>query len=103
MIHKMKNYEVLSPSIVPDRDGEEVQNLAAAGSVSMFISLSSGNTNLQNNVKTVNASHIGITPSKQLKEGFIILSGDERYKVDYVNNAPKLSVIYLIEVASYGE
>ena len=102
MIHKMKNYDVLSPSEVIDRDGEQVPNYAAAGSVLMFISLISGNTIIQNNIKTVNSSHIGITPSKELAEGEIIESGGERYKVDYVNNAPKLSVIYLNEVANYG-
>ena len=102
MIQRMTEYQLLTPTKAQDSYGEQVVTYTAAGTVSIFISFLTGDSGIQNNVKTVNASHMGITASKQLKEGDKLTQSGKTYFVTYANNAPRLSVIYLKEVAEYG-
>jgi len=103
MIHKMKTYSVLSPSITQNSFNQEVESLMAVGSVSMFISLVSGSAKIANNVKTAQSTHIGLSTNKELLEGRYIQDGDNLYKIDYVDNVPRLSVAYLSMEKAYGK
>lgn len=103
MNSKMNSAMVMPPLKSFNGLGEQVitypSNLQYAAEVA--ISVLSGNTQINNNIKTVNSSHIGITYTNTVKEKDRIQSGNSVYSVDFVNDAARLTVLYLQRVESY--
>ena len=103
MISKMNSVMVMPPLKTYNAFGEQVitypSNLQYAAEVA--ISVLNGNTQTNNNVKTVNSSHIGITYSNSINEKDRIQCGDSVYSVDFVNDAARLTVLYPQRVESY--
>ena len=88
-------------SYTQDSLGERVKSLSSGTTIEMVISFLSGNSNSINSVLTASSTHIGLTRIKTIKQGDCIVDSTNSYKVDFVNNAPRLSVVYMSLERSY--
>lgn len=81
--------------------GEKIKTLTTGSPIEMCISYISGNSNEVNNVLTATSTHTGLTRTRGIKQGDYIVDNTDTYKVDFVNSAPRLCVVYLSLVKDY--
>lgn len=81
--------------------GEKIKTLSTGSPIEMYISFLSGNSNEVNTVLTAESTHIGLTRTHGIKQGDYIVDNTDTYKVDFVNSAPRLNVVYLSLVKDY--
>lgn len=81
--------------------GEKIETLSTGSSIEMFISFLSGDSKEANSVLTAQSTHTGLTRTKGIKQGDYIVDNTETYKVDFVNSAARLCVVYLSKVKDY--
>lgn len=81
--------------------GERVSSLSSGSTIEMSINFLSGNSNEINNVLTATSTHAGLTRTRGIHTGDYIVDNTDTYKVDFVNSAPRLSVVYMTMVKDY--
>lgn len=80
---------------------EKIKSISSGSTIEMCINFLSGNSNELNNVITATSTHIGLTRTRGIQTGDYIVDNTDTYKVDFVNSAPRLSVVYLSLVKDY--
>lgn len=84
-----------------DTYGEKIKTLSTGSSIEMAINFISGNSSEVNSVLTAQSTHTGLTRTRGIKQGDYIVDNTDTYQVDFVNSAPRLSVVYLSLVRNY--
>ena len=96
MMNKMVVCGVLTPTVSVDGVfNEETPTYTQTFTAEIAISILSGNTLSNNNIISVNSSHIGITDNKVIKESYKIKRGNQTYTINYVNNDGRFTLLYL--------
>ena len=81
--------------------GEKIKTVSGSSIIEMAINFLSGKSSEVNSVLTAQSTHLGLTRTRGIKQGDYIVDNTDTYKVDFVNSAPRLSVVYLSMVKDY--
>lgn len=94
----MQTYEVWENKQVEDKWGATTNEEVLVGTVGVTINYSSA-TNLGTDNKYAEVTHFGLTRDKMLKQGQILVLGNERYII-YLppNNMARYTQLYLKKV-----
>lgn len=74
---------------------ENIKEWSLFCTAAIFISLATHNQYNANDLRLMEATHIGITDNRKIKKGMLI---DKKYRVNFVNDACREVILYLQEV-----
>lgn len=104
IVSMMKTYEVWENKQVEDNKqiedkwGATTNEEVPVDTAEVTINYSSA-TNMQNDVRYAEVTHFGLTRNKTLKQGQILVLGNERYVIHLPpNNVARYTQLYLKEV-----
>lgn len=97
IVSMMKTYEVWENKQVEDKWGATTNEEVPVDTAEVTINYSSA-TNMQNDVRYAEVTHFGLTRNKTLKQGQILVLGNERYVIHLPNNVARYTQLYLKEV-----
>lgn len=91
----MQNYNYYTFS-GGDGYGQPVLSKTVQGSIKIAINTTS--QSVQENIKYLNATYIGLTLDSAVNDTFVIQYGELKLKVLYVNNKGRYKQVYLTEI-----
>lgn len=98
----MKKFEVWENQNIEDNWGATTNKEVKVGTADVTINYASANQ-IKNDVRYAEVTHTGLTTNKTLKQGQILVLGDNRYIIHLPpNNVSRLSQLYLKEVVANG-
>lgn len=92
---RMTQHSVMKPVITVNEYGDKVISYVSCADISAFIAMATYNQYSANATQLQNITHTALTSARGLAKGMRI---DDRYTVEFVNEAGRQTVLYLKEL-----